>query len=398
MLLGVPFRAFTTATRGVLEGLNAVANRLLRIWHVEPVEEAVDRAGSGRAAPAHRRVPGARPPRSRVGAPAHPGARASGTPVYAVTLPWADVDRGAAGRHRRRRGPRRLPRWALPTRRRGWRRTARRAGARARRPARRPAAPRWRDLVYETVRLDVHATVVDALGRMRAERAQLALVVEPGDDRRHRHRDHRPGGPDRAGARGVRGRDRPPPSRDGAEPAPPVLSRAAPPGRRASTRPRPSTGPLPGRTTSARAGAVPGAVPEPLVGAESRRGGQRHRRGVGAAVHEHQGRALAELGAVEVHRQGAHRRVGPQVGRHRLAGRVVPRDVGRPVVADRPAGREGALAQHRQGGPQPHEEPGRSRAGPPATGPGPSRTRTARCPGRTRCCCPAACARSRRPR
>ena len=35
------------------------------------------------------------------------------------------------------------------------------------------------DLAYPTTRLDPHETVVEAIGRMRADRSQLALVVDP---------------------------------------------------------------------------------------------------------------------------------------------------------------------------------------------------------------------------
>jgi len=38
--------------------------------------------------------------------------------------------------------------------------------------------PPVRDLAYETVRLDSHTSVVDAVGRMRAQQAHLALVVD----------------------------------------------------------------------------------------------------------------------------------------------------------------------------------------------------------------------------
>ncbi|MEP6630605.1 MAG: hemolysin family protein [Lapillicoccus sp.] len=180
VLLGVPFRAFTTATRWVLEGLSAVADRLLRIWHVEPVGESSTVQGPAelrlliRASREHGLLEaGAGRLLTRV-------LELSGTPVYAVTLPWADVDRvpltataddvvraASLGGHSRLVvvGGDGRPvglvhvRDALLT----------------------DGGTPVVELVYETVRLDVHATVVDALGRMRAERAQLALVVEPGE-------------------------------------------------------------------------------------------------------------------------------------------------------------------------------------------------------------------------
>lgn len=215
MLLAVPFRAFTSVTRRLLEALNAVANRILRVWHVEPVDEA-----SGARGPAELRV--------LIGTSREHGLLEAGserlltrvlelsdTPVYAVTLPLADADRlplaGTAAdvvRVASDGGRSRLvvvDASGVP------------AGLVHVREAvlSDPATP-VADLLYDTVRLDPHTSVVDALARMRSERAQLALVIGA---RGERHRHHGDGGPHRARPRGVRGRDRP---------AAPLTARAQP--------------------------------------------------------------------------------------------------------------------------------------------------------------------------
>ena len=102
----------------------------------------------------------------------------AGTPVYAATLPLADVvgvPLDALGRRRRAavagerplapRGPRRG-------------RRADRPRPRSRRRARPARHHRVADLAYVTTVLDPHASVVEAIGRMRADRAQLALVAD----------------------------------------------------------------------------------------------------------------------------------------------------------------------------------------------------------------------------
>ena len=177
VMLGLPFRAFTSSTRWVLTGLNAVANALLRLGHVDPVDETASVQG-----PAELRLligssgeqglieAGAQRLLTRV-------LELSGTPVYAVTLPIADADvvpaTGTAQdvvRVAHHGGHSRLV--VLDG-----------AGA----PAglvhirdallAEPTTP-VQDLAYETVRLDAHTSMVDAIGRMRAHRAHLALVVD----------------------------------------------------------------------------------------------------------------------------------------------------------------------------------------------------------------------------
>jgi len=177
VLLGQPFRAFTSSTRWVLSVLNGIANRLLRIWRVEPVDGTSSAGGRGAAA-AHRTSSehglieaGAERLLTRV-------LELSGTPVYAVkTLPLSDADRVPAtgtaqdvvrvadhGGHSRLVV---LDDVGAPV-----------GLVHVRDALLADPETAVRDLAYETVRLDPHASVVDAIGRMRAQRAQLALVVD----------------------------------------------------------------------------------------------------------------------------------------------------------------------------------------------------------------------------
>lgn len=176
VLLALPFRAFTSGTRWLLEALNAVANRILRIWRVEPVDET-----SAVQGPAELRL--------LIGTSREHGMleagserlltrvlELSGTPVYAVTLPLADADRlplaGTAAdvvRVAHDGGHSRLV-------------VVDPAGdpvglVHVREAILADLGTPVADLVYDTVRLDPHTSVVEALSRMRAERAQLALVV-----------------------------------------------------------------------------------------------------------------------------------------------------------------------------------------------------------------------------
>ncbi len=161
----------------VAEGLNRIANRLLWIWKVEPAEESA-------------RVQGPAELRLLIGTSGEAGLieagserlltrvlELSGTPVHAVTLPLADADRVPSGGTAQdvvqaadRGGHSRLvvldddgvPVGLVHVR------DALLAD---------PATP-VRHLAYETVRLDPHASVVEGIGRMRAQRSQLALVVD----------------------------------------------------------------------------------------------------------------------------------------------------------------------------------------------------------------------------
>ena len=185
ILLGLPFRAFTTGIRWLLEILNAVANVLLRIWKVEPVEGA--HGGAGEASV----VQGPAELRLLLDSSREHGLLAAadeqlltsvldlaGTPVYAATLPLADVvalpadARGSdVERRSRESGRSRLVVLDAAGRPTGLVhvRDAVLAG-----PDASVAA-----LAYPTTRLDPHENVVEAIGRMRADRSQLALVVDP---------------------------------------------------------------------------------------------------------------------------------------------------------------------------------------------------------------------------
>lgn len=185
ILLGLPFRGFTTGTRWLLEILNAVANALLRIWRVEPAEGA--QGGAGEASV----VQGPAELRLLLDSSREHGLLAAadeqlltsvldlaGTPVYAATLPLADVvalpadARGSdVERRSRESGRSRLVVLDAAGRPTGLVhvRDAVLAG---------PDTP-VADLAYPTTRLDPHENVVEAIGRMRADRSQLALVVDP---------------------------------------------------------------------------------------------------------------------------------------------------------------------------------------------------------------------------
>lgn len=178
VLLGLPFRVFTSSTRWVLEGLNAVANALLRLVKVDPVDEATMAQGPAEL----RLLLGA----SREHGLLEAGAERllsrvidlAGTPVYAVTLPLADVVRVASSATAQdvvgvshASGRSRLVVVGddgAPT-----------GLVHVRDAVLAPASTAVRELAYDTVRLDPHETMVEAIGRMRAQRAQLALVVDP---------------------------------------------------------------------------------------------------------------------------------------------------------------------------------------------------------------------------
>ena len=178
ILLGLPFRAFTTGTRWLLEILNSVANALLRIWKVEPVEEASVVQG-----PAELRLLLDSSREHGLLAAADEQLLTSvldlaGTPVYAATLPLADVVALPADAHgsdveRRSRESGRSRLVVLDA-------AGRPTGLVHVRDAvlAGPDTP-VADLAYPTTRLDPHETVVEAIGRMRADRSQLALVVDP---------------------------------------------------------------------------------------------------------------------------------------------------------------------------------------------------------------------------
>ena len=178
ILLGLPFRAFTTATRWLLEILNSAANALLRIWKVEPVEEASVVQG-----PAELRLLLDSSREHGLLAAADEQLLTSvldlaGTPVYAATLPLADVvslPAEALGcdveRCSRESGRSRLVVLDAAGRPTGLVhvRDAVQAGS----------DTTVADLAYPTTHLDPHENVLEAIGRMRADRSQLALVVDP---------------------------------------------------------------------------------------------------------------------------------------------------------------------------------------------------------------------------
>jgi CBS domain containing-hemolysin-like protein len=177
ILLGLPFRMFMAATRWVLRLLNGIANALLGIWKVEPVDEASVVQGPAElrllidASREHGLIEAAEEELlSSV-------LDLAGTPVYSATLPLADVvgvslDAHASDVEQRSResGRSRLvvvDASGLPT------------GLVHVRDAvlALPDTP-VSDLSYVTTVLDPHASVVEAIGRMRADRAQLALVAD----------------------------------------------------------------------------------------------------------------------------------------------------------------------------------------------------------------------------
>jgi len=177
ILLGLPFRMFMASTRWVLRLLNGMANVLLRIWKVEPVDETSVVQGPAElqllidTSREHGLIEAADEQLlSSV-------LDLSGTPVYAVTLPLADVvgvpleaRAGDVERRSRESGRSRLV--VLDDR-----------GAPTALVHVRDAVLAHPDvpvseLAYATTVLDPHGSVVEAIARMRADRSQLALVAD----------------------------------------------------------------------------------------------------------------------------------------------------------------------------------------------------------------------------
>ncbi|HEY6740881.1 MAG TPA: CNNM domain-containing protein [Lapillicoccus sp.] len=178
ILLGLPFRGFTTSTRWVLRVLNAAANGLLRVWNIQPVEETGVVHGPAElqllldSSREHGLIEVADEELlSSV-------LDLSSTPVYAVTLPLTDIvgvplaaRAGDVEQRSRESGRSRLvvlDAAGAPT------------GLVHVRDAvlARPDTP-IAELAYATTCLDPHQSVVEAIGRMRADRSQLALVAGP---------------------------------------------------------------------------------------------------------------------------------------------------------------------------------------------------------------------------
>ena len=178
ILLGLPFRGFTTSTRWVLRVLNAAANGLLRLWNIQPVEETSVVHGPAElqllldSSREHGLIEVADEELlSSV-------LDLSSTPVYAVTLPVTDIigvplaaRAGDVEQWSRESGRSRLvvlDAAGAPT------------GLVHVRDAvlARPDTP-IAELAYATTCLDPHQSVVEAIGRMRADRSQLALVAGP---------------------------------------------------------------------------------------------------------------------------------------------------------------------------------------------------------------------------
>lgn len=176
ILLGLPFRMFMASTRWVLRLLNGMANGLLRIWKVEPVDETSVVQG-----PAELRLLIDTSREHGLIEAADEQLLSSvldlaGTPVYAVTLPIGDVvgvpgDARAADVERRSRESGRsrlvvLDDNAAPT-----------ALVHVRDAVLADPDVPVSELSYATTVLDPHESVVQAIGRMRADRSQLALVA-----------------------------------------------------------------------------------------------------------------------------------------------------------------------------------------------------------------------------
>ena len=178
IMLGLPFRGFTTSTRWVLRVLNAAANGLLRLWNIQPVEETSVVHGPAElqllldSSREHGLIEVADEELlSSV-------LDLSSTPVYAVTLPVTDIvgvplaaRAGDVEQRSRESGRSRLvvlDAAGAPT------------GLVHVRDAMlaRPDTP-IAELAYATTCLDPHQSVVEAIGRMRADRSQLALVASP---------------------------------------------------------------------------------------------------------------------------------------------------------------------------------------------------------------------------
>jgi CBS domain containing-hemolysin-like protein len=177
ILLGLPFRMFMASTRWVLRLLNRIANALLGIWKVEPVDEASVVQGPAEL----RLLIDASREHGLIEAAEEELLRSvldlAGTPVYAATLPLGDVvgvplDALAVDVERRSRESGRsrlvvLDASGAPT-----------GLVHVRDAVLAPPDTTVSDLAYVTTVLDPHASVVEAIGRMRADRAQLALVAD----------------------------------------------------------------------------------------------------------------------------------------------------------------------------------------------------------------------------
>ena len=177
IMLALPFRAFMASTRWVLNVLNGIANALLGIWKVEPVDEASVVQG-----PAELRL--------LLGSSREHGLieaaeeellsrllDLAGTPVYAATAPLSEIvsvplEARAVDVEQRSResGRSRL--------------VVQDASGSATRLVHvrdavlaDPGTP-VADLAYATTVLDPHSSVVEAIGRMRVDRSQLALVAD----------------------------------------------------------------------------------------------------------------------------------------------------------------------------------------------------------------------------
>jgi CBS domain containing-hemolysin-like protein len=177
ILLGLPFRMFMASTRWVLRLLNSLANALLRIWKVEPVDETSVVQGP---AELQLLIDTSREHGLIEAADEHLLSSVldlSGTAVYAVTLPLADVVEvpldaraGDVARRSRESGRSRLvvlDDRGVPT-----------ALVHVRDAVLADPDVPVTELAYATTVLDPHESVVEAIGRMRADRSQLALVAE----------------------------------------------------------------------------------------------------------------------------------------------------------------------------------------------------------------------------
>lgn len=176
LLLALPFRGFTRASRPILRALNGLANAALRLGKVEPVDEATTVQGPVElqllltASREHGLIePGQERLLSSV-------IDLGATPVYAVTLPLSDVitvpvadaaedvERISLASGRSRLVV--LDGAGLPV-----------GLVHVRDAVLADADCPVSDLVYEALHLDQHETLLGAIGRMRAARAQLAFVT-----------------------------------------------------------------------------------------------------------------------------------------------------------------------------------------------------------------------------
>lgn len=180
VLLALPFRAFTRVTGPVLRALNGLANAVLRLGKVDPVDETTPVQGPVElqllltASREHGLIEaGQERLLSNV-------IDLAAIPIYAVTLPLADVvtaplssTAGDIERISQRSGRSRLVVLdddGLPL---GLVHVRDAVLAEVDRPV--------SDLVYEALHLDQHDTLLDAVARMRVARAQLAFVTGPDD-------------------------------------------------------------------------------------------------------------------------------------------------------------------------------------------------------------------------